>query len=166
MRPELESQHRETTNTFMLLRRAPADMFWSRQVQKLSRGQSRPAEILSAGIKPLPALAALSKKKKKEKSARNKTKTNQPKKQLLSVTFSLALLFLACVCVCVRSTFQGLLAVSPGHWCRDFSPSPASQAQALPQTGLCSRALAIICLICQKRRDVPFAQSLFNWRSL
>lgn len=89
-------------------------------MQKLSRGQSRPAEILSAGIKPLPALAALSKKKKKkEKSARNKTKTNQPKKQLLSVTFSLALLFLACVCVCekhlsrltgcfTRSLVQGL----------------------------------------------------------
>ena len=120
------------------------------------------AEILSASIKPLPALAALSTKKKKL------TRTNQP----LSVTFSLAFLFLACVCGETPSKVLPAV-VAPGHQSRDFSPSPASQApspasqaQVLPQAGLCSRVLAIICLICQKRRDVLFAQSLFIWRSL
>lgn len=124
MRPELESQHRETTDTFMLLCRALADVFGSRQVQKLSRGQSCLAEIPSAGIKPLPALAALSTKKKKKpktklKPTNQKTSKNQP-------AFVSHLLFIPLVSsVCVGSTFQGLT----GHC---FTQSPVQGLQPQP----------------------------------
>lgn len=115
-RAELESQHGEATKSSVCLSRVPTCV-WEPAGAEVVTGQrrlARQAQILSASIKPLPALAALS---------TTKTHPNKHKPAFVSHLF---------LSLCVSGTrvwetlSKVLPVVSPGHWHRDFSPSPGT----------------------------------------